>query len=399
MHSAYIVSIQRSAVTKAFKGSFAQVRPDDLLASLLTQMVGQYPEIRDIIDDVVIGCAMQEGAQGMNIARMALLLAGLPDRTPGVSVNRLCSSGLQSIAYAAERIGAGHADVMLAGGVESMSFLPFTPERLSFNPRLFAAGPSADLGIAYGMGLTAEVVARRYAVSREDQDHFALESHRRAVQAQGAGQFAAEIWGVEAPLIRPNLATGVIETEVRLVIEDEGPRANTSFEALQKLPAVFEQGGTVTAGNSSQISDGAGITLIVSEKMLKTLNLRPLARFCGFAVTGLAPEEMGMGPVAAIPKVLKQVGISQNELAWIELNEAFAAQALAVSRQLKLDPARVNPLGGAIALGHPLGATGTLRSATVLHGLKKTKGRYGMVSMCIGLGMGAAAVFENLSED
>ncbi|MCX7123137.1 MAG: acetyl-CoA C-acyltransferase, partial [Gammaproteobacteria bacterium] len=348
------------------------------------------------IDDVVIGCAMQEGPQGVNVARVSALLAGLPHRVPGVTVNRLCSSGLQSIAYAAERIQLGLSDLVLAGGVESMSMIPFTSNRFSFNPDLFDGQHADDLGIAYGMGLTAEVVAKKYQISREDQDRFAFESHRRALQAIQNGWFKAEIEVLEVRNHHADLAVGKIIEKMLKVTQDEGPRADSSFEALQKLPPAFAKGGTVTAGNSSQISDGAGIALIMSEKMLKALNLVPIARFCGFAVEGVDPAEMGIGPIQAIPKVLKQVGLKQKDLDWIELNEAFAAQSVAVIRALDLDPSKVNPNGGAIALGHPLGATGTIRAATLLHGLQRINGRYGMVSMCVGVGMGAAAIFERI---
>ncbi len=396
MKEAYLVAVQRSPVCKAGKGAFAQLRPDSLLADLIANMVAQYPAIAERIDDVVIGCAMQEGPQGVNVARIGALLAGLPQRTPGVTVNRLCSSGLQSIAYAAERIQLGLSEIVLAGGVESMSMIPFTPERFSFNPAVFDDQHQDDLGIAYGMGLTAEVVAKKYQISREDQDRFALESHRRALQAIQKGWFKAEIMPVAVTQRQADLATQTVNSKIVEVSQDEGPRAETSLEALAKLPTVFAKDGTVTAGNSSQISDGAGIALLVSEDMLEALNLKPLARFCGFAVEGVDPAEMGIGPIKAIPKVLKQVGLKQADLDWIELNEAFAAQSVAVIRELDLDPAKVNPQGGAIALGHPLGATGTLRAATLLHGLQRIQKRYGMVSMCIGVGMGAAAVFERI---
>ncbi len=396
MTSAYVVAVHRSAVTKANKGGFANERPDTLLANLISKMIEKYPAIKDQIDDVVVGCAMQEGPQGVNVARVSALLAGLPVTTPGVTVNRLCSSGLQAIAYAAERIQLGLSDIVLAGGVESMTMIPFTSDRFSFNPILFDGKHNEDLGIAYGMGLTAEVVAKKYNVSREDQDRFALESHRRAIEAIQKGYFKAEICPIEVLHRHADINTGKVNEHQVAVVQDEGPRADSTFEALQKLPTVFAKDGTVTAGNSSQISDGAGIALIVSERMLKTLNLEPMARFCGFAVCGVAPEEMGIGPIGAIPKLLKQVGLKQADMDWIELNEAFAAQALAVIRTLGLDVSKVNPCGGAIALGHPLGATGVLRTATLLHGLERTKGRYGMVTMCVGVGMGAGGIFERI---
>ncbi len=396
MNPAYIVAIHRAPVGKAHKGQFAAFRPDTLLAILIRKMLADFPEVKDEIDDVVIGCAMQEGAQGVNIARIAALLAGLPNTTPGVTVNRLCSSGLQSISYAAERIGAGLSDIVLAGGVESMSMIPFNAERYSVNPILFDGKHHEDVGIAYGMGLTAEVVAKKYKVSREDQDRYALMSHKRALEAIEKGWFKSEICEIEVPHYQIDAQTGEVREEMKVAFQDEGPRKDTSFDALQKLPAVFSREGTVTAGNSSQISDGAGIALLMSEEKLKALNLKPLARFCQFGVTGVAPEEMGIGPLTAIPKVLKKAGLRVQDLDWIELNEAFAAQTLAVIRGLDLDLEKVNPCGGAIALGHPLGATGTLRTATLLHGLQRTRGRYGMTTMCVGMGMGAAGIFERL---
>lgn len=393
MNQAYIVAIHRSAVTKANKGSFANTRPDTLLAELIAKLIAKFPEVKDKIDDVVIGCAMQEGPQGVNVARVATLLAGLPNTTPAVTVNRLCSSGLQAIAYAAERIQLGLSDIVLAGGVESMTMIPFNADRYSFNPILFD-GKHDDIGIAYGMGITAENVARDYKVSREEQDRYALQSHQRAMKAIKEGAFEAEICPIEVTDRKADLATQKVAETKKVVKQDEGPRADTSFEILEKLPAAFAKGGTVTAGNSSQVSDGAGIALLMSEKMLKALKLEPLARFCGFSLTAVPPEVMGIGPITAIPKVLKQLGLSLKDMDWIELNEAFAAQTLAVIRSLNLDINKVNPCGGAIALGHPLGATGAIRTATLLHGLKRTKGRYGMTTMCVGVGMGAAGIFE-----
>lgn len=397
MKEAYVVAIQRSAITKAGRGAFANMRPDTLLAILIQKMIEQFPGIKDQIDDVVVGCAMQEGPQGINVARVSTLLAGLPDRTPAVTVNRLCSSGLQAIAYAAERVQLGLSDIVLAGGVESMTMIPFTSDRYSFNPILFDGKHNEDIGIAYGMGITAEVVAKKFNVSRQDQDHYALESHQRALNAISQGFLAAEICPIEVVDHHADLVSQKVVEASRIVKQDEGPRLDTSFEALEKLPPAFAKDGTVTAGNSSQISDGAGVALIVSEKALKALNLTPMARFCGFSVVGVAPEEMGIGPIGAIPKVLQQVGLKQQDLDWIELNEAFAAQTLAVINTLGLDRNKVNPCGGAIATGHPLGATGVLRTATLLHGLKRIKGRYGMTTMCVGVGMGAAGIFESLN--
>jgi acetyl-CoA acyltransferase len=309
-----------------------------------------------------------------------------------MTINRFCSSGVQAVAMAADRIRLGEADVMIAGGTESMSLVPMGGNKVAFNPRIFER--QEDVAIAYGMGITAEKVAAQWKVSREDQDAFALESHRRAVKATVEGEFRQEIapYGIADSV--PDLASRTVKVKSREVGVDEGPRAETSLEALAKLKPAFAAKGTVTAGNSSQMSDGAAAVLLLSEKMVKSLNLKPLARFAGYAVAGVPPEIMGIGPVKAIPKALAQAGIRQDDLDWIELNEAFAAQSLAVIRELKLDPARVNPLGGAIALGHPLGATGAIRAATVVHGLKRRGKRYGMVTMCIGTGMGAAGIFE-----
>jgi acetyl-CoA acyltransferase len=345
------------------------------------------------IEDVIVGCAMPEFEQGMNVARIGLLLAGLPSSVAGMTINRFCSSGLNAVSIAADRIRTGEADVMIAAGTESMSMIPMLG-RLAMNADVFAK--DENLGIAYGMGLTAEKVAAQWQVSREDQDAFALESHRRALAAQAAGEFAAEIAPYEVVEHAPDLASGNVVERKRTVDRDEGPRADTTLAGLAKLRPVFAAKGSVTAGNSSQMSDGAGAALLVSEKALKEYGLTPLARFVGFAVAGVPPEIMGIGPIAAIPKVLKTTGVRQQDLDWIELNEAFAAQSLAVMRELSLDPTKVNPLGGAIALGHPLGATGAIRTATLVHGMKRRGGKYGMITMCIGTGMGAAGVFEAL---
>jgi acetyl-CoA acyltransferase len=308
-----------------------------------------------------------------------------------MTINRFCSSGLNAVSIAADRIRTGEADVMIAAGTESMSMIPMAG-RLSMNAEIFAR--DENLGIAYGMGLTAEKVAERWKVTRDEQDAFAAESHRRALAAQSAGEFAAEISSVPVRESHPDLAAGKIVTRSRKVERDEGPRADTTAEGLAKLKPVFAARGSVTAGNSSQMSDGAGAAILVSEKVIKELGLVPLARWVGFAVGGVAPEIMGVGPIAAIPKVLHRTGIRQDQLDWIELNEAFAAQSLAVIKDLGIDPAKVNPLGGAIALGHPLGATGAVRTATIVHGLRRRKQKYGMVTMCIGTGMGAAGIFE-----
>jgi len=339
---------------------------------------------------------MPEAEQGMNVARIGVLLAGLPDTVPGVTINRFCSSGLQAVAMAADRIRLGEDDLMLAGGTESMSMVPMMGHKIAMNPAIFS---DENIGIAYGMGITAENVAKQWKVSREQQDAFAVESHRRALAAIAAGEFTDEISPFALDDHYPNLVTRGIVTDSRSITADEGPRAGTTLDVLGKLKTVFRNpqfGGSVTAGNSSQMSDGAGAVMLASEKAIKDYNLTPLARFVGFSVAGVKPEVMGIGPKEAIPKALKQCGLNQDQLDWIELNEAFAAQALAVMGDLKLDPGKVNPLGGAIALGHPLGATGAVRIATLVHGMRRRKQKYGMVSMCIGTGMGAAGIFEAL---
>jgi acetyl-CoA acyltransferase len=336
---------------------------------------------------------MPEAEQGMNVARNAVLFAGLPVSVAGVTVNRFCSSGLQAIAFAANRIRAGEADLLIAGGTESMSMVPMMGSKPALNIRIFQ---DANIGIAYGMGLTAEKVAEQFKVSREDQDAFALQSHQKAIAAQERGYFAAEIAPYEVVLPEADLESKTIRERRYTVQDDEGPRRDTALEKLARLKPVFAAKGTVTAGNSSQMSDGAGALLLASEKAVKLFDLEPLARFLGFAVAGVPPEIMGIGPKEAIPKVLKQTGLNLADIDWIELNEAFAAQSLAVIRDVGLDMAKVNPLGGAIALGHPLGATGAIRAATLVHGLRRTKQRYGMVTMCIGVGMGAAGIFERV---
>ncbi|NTV11654.1 MAG: acetyl-CoA C-acyltransferase [Zoogloea sp.] len=393
IQDAYIVAATRLPVAKR-GGMFATVRPDDMLAHALRSVLAQVPALDPaLVEDVIVGCAMPEAEQGMNVARIGLLLAGLPDSVPGITINRFCSSGLQAVADAAARIRLGEADVMIAAGTESMSAMPqITGNKLSMNPAIFEGGE--HVGIAYGMGLTAEKVARRWQVSREDQDAFALDSHRKASAAIAAGRFRDEISPYLVASHVPDLQSGAVRIVERLAENDEGPRPDSSLEALARLKPVFAARGSVTAGNSSQMSDGAGAVVLVSERMLREHGLTPLARFAGYAVAGVAPEVMGIGPMAAIPKVLARTGIALQDVDWIELNEAFAAQSLAVMRELSLDPARVNPLGGAIALGHPLGATGAIRTATVVHGLRRSGGKYGMVTMCIGTGMGAAGLFE-----
>ncbi|MGA7748932.1 MAG: acetyl-CoA C-acyltransferase [Gallionella sp.] len=395
IQEAYIVAATRTPVGKAPRGMFRNTRPDDLLAHVLKSVLAQAPSLdRSQIADVIVGCAMPEAEQGMNVARIGLLLAGLPVGVPGVTVNRFCSSGLQAVAMAADRIRLGEADVMIAAGTESMSMVPMMGNKIAFNPEIFAH--DENIAIAFGMGITAEKVAERWKVSREAQDEFALTSHQRAVQATASGEFRDEITPYAIADHSPDMNSREVRIAKRDATQDEGPRADTSLEALAKLKTVFAQRGSVTAGNSSQMSDGAGAVLLCSEAALKRYNLTPIGRFVGYTVAGVPPEIMGIGPKEAIPRVLKQVGLSLNDMGWIELNEAFAAQSLAVIQDVGLDPKIVNPLGGAIALGHPLGATGAIRVATLLHGLRRRKLKYGMVTMCIGTGMGAAGVFEAL---
>lgn len=395
IQDAYIVSATRLPVAKK-GGMYKHVRPDDMLAFALKQAFAQAGEIDPaLIGDVITGCAMPEAEQGMNVSRIGLLLAGLPDNVPGMTINRFCSSGIQAISDAANQIMLGNADVMIGAGTESMTIMPqMMGNKVAINPAVF--DKQENYAIAYGMGLTAEAVAKQWNISREDQDAFALASHQKALAAQAAGHFKAEISPFSYKEHHPDFATGDVKITEHLAENDEGPRPNSSLESLGKLRPVFNVRGSVTAGNSSQMSDGAAAVVLVSEKILKQYNLTPLARFVGFAVAGVPPEIMGIGPIAAIPKVLERTGIKQDDLDWIELNEAFAAQSLAVIRQLGLNPDKVNPLGGAIALGHPLGATGAIRAATVVHNLRRTGGKYGMVTMCIGTGMGAAGIIERL---
>ncbi|MEO8670101.1 MAG: acetyl-CoA C-acyltransferase [Tahibacter sp.] len=394
IQEAYIVAATRSPVGKAPRGVFRNTRPDDLLAHVIRAVVAQCPGIdtRRIVD-AVIGCAMPEAEQGMNIARIGVLLAGLPDVVPAVTINRFCSSGVQAVAMAADRIRLGEADLMLAGGTESMSMVPMMGHKIAMNPAVFQ---DENVAIAYGMGITAEKVAEQWKVSRDEQDAFAVQSHQRALAAIASGHFKNEITPYVLSDNYPDLNKRGTVADTRVIDTDEGPRKDTSAEGLAKLKPVFRMGGSVTAGNSSQMSDGAGAVLLASEQAIKDYGLKPLARFVSFAVAGVKPEIMGIGPIAAIPIALKQAGMSKDQLDWVELNEAFAAQALAVIRDIGLDPAKVNPLGGAIALGHPLGATGAIRTATLLHGLRRTQQKYGMVTMCIGTGMGAAGIFEAL---
>jgi acetyl-CoA acyltransferase len=395
IQDAYIVAATRTPVGKAPRGVFRNTRPDEMLAHVLREVVAQTPGIDPTrIDDAIIGCAMPEGEQGMNVARIGLLLAGLPNVIAAQTINRFCSSGLQAVAMAADQIRLGNADLMLAGGTESMSMVPMMGNKVAMSPQVFAK--DENVAIAYGMGITAEKVAEEWKISREDQDAFAVASHQKALAAQAAGEFKSEISPYRVISRQPVLGGNTIKLRELLVENDEGPRADTSLEGLAKLRPVFRNGGSVTAGTSSQMSDGAAAVMLASEKAIKEHGLTPLARFVGFSVAGVRPEVMGIGPIAAIPKVLKQAGLSQDQIDWIELNEAFAAQALAVIRTCGLDPTKVNPLGGAIALGHPLGATGAIRTATIVHGMQRRKQKYGMVTMCIGTGMGAAGIFESL---
>jgi len=394
IQDAYIVAAVRTPVGKAPRGVFRNTRPDDLLAFAVNAALSKCPSVdKSRIDDAVIGCAMPEAEQGMNVARIAMLLAGLPNVVSAVTINRFCSSGLQAVAMAADRIRLGEADLMIGGGTESMSMVPMMGYHPVFNPNIYQ---NEHIGIAYGMGITAEKVAEQWQVTREQQDAFAVASHAKALAAIAAGEFTDEIASYTLADRYPDLNKRSVVDDVRVVKNDEGPRAGTTLDALAKLKTVFRAGGSVTAGNSSQMSDGAGAVLLASEKAIKDYGLTPLARFVGFAVAGVPPEVMGIGPKAAIPKVCAQTGIKQDDLDWIELNEAFAAQALAVIKDIGLNPDKVNPLGGAIALGHPLGATGAVRIATLINGLRRRKQKYGMVTMCIGTGMGAAGIFEAL---
>jgi acetyl-CoA acyltransferase len=388
MKEAVIVDCVRTAVGKAGRGSLRNTRPDDLAAFAMQGLLARYPQLdRAAIDDIIIGCAMPEGESGLNMARIAALRAGLPDSIPAVTINRFCSSGLQSIAMAADRIRSGGAEAILAGGAESMSMVPMIGNKFAPNPWMVDHLPE----IYISMGLTAERVAQKCGVSREDQDRFALRSHQNALRAQAEQKFDAEIIPVEVVSATPGQASKI------LFQRDEGPRADTSLEALSKLKAVFHAAGSVTAGNSSQTSDGAAMALVMSDARARELGLKPMARFVSFAVAGVAPEIMGIGPVEAIPKALKMAGLKLSDIGLIELNEAFAAQALAVIRQAGLDPEIVNVNGGAIALGHPLGCTGAKLTATILREMQRREVRYGMVTMCIGGGQGAAGIFERLN--
>ncbi len=390
----YIVAAQRSALTKAKKGGFSKTRPDDLLAEILKKTVAISKVDPKDIGDVIIGCAFPEAEQGTNIARVASLLAGLPDSVPGLTVNRYCSSGLNSIAIAANSIANGDYEVAVAGGVESMSMIPMGGNDWSVSPEVFKK--DENLAIAFGMGITAENVANEWKISREAQDTFATNSNQKAANATTNGYFKNEIIPVEVTHHLPDLKTNKIIEKKLVVDTDDGIRSDTTVDTLAKLRPAFAAKGSVTAGNSSQMTDGAAAVVLVSEDYLKKHNLKPIGRFLSFAVAGVPARIMGIGPVKAVPLALKQAGLSLKDIDWIELNEAFAAQGLAVIHDLGLDTSIVNPTGGAIAMGHPLGATGAVLTTKLLHGLKRTGKRYGLVTMCIGTGMGAAGVFEAL---
>jgi acetyl-CoA acyltransferase len=395
LQDAYIVAATRTPIGRSGRGYFRNTRPDDLLVAAVRQALAQVPTLDPkAIEDAIVGCSFPEGEQGMNMARVAMVLAGLPHSVGGATVNRFCASGLTAIQMAADRIRTGQADVMIAGGAESMSLVPMTGNKPSFNPEVFAH--DENIGLAYGMGMTAEKVAAQWKVSREAQDAFALQSHQRALKAMADGQFKDEMTPFTVTSRTPDLATGDVISTSRTVDLDEGARPDTTLEGLAKLKPVFAAKGSVTAGNSSQTSDGAGALILASEKAVKTFDLKPLARFVSFAARGVPPHIMGIGPIEAIPAALRYAGLGQDQLDWIELNEAFAAQSLAVLNELKLDPAKVNPMGGAIALGHPLGATGAIRAATVVHALRRHNLKYGMVTMCVGMGQGAAGIFERV---
>jgi acetyl-CoA acyltransferase len=402
MPEAVIVSAVRTPVGRAYKGSLRSTRPDDLAALAIKEALARVPGLEPKeIDDVILGCAMPEGEQGMNVARIAALRAGLPVETSAMTINRFCSSGLQAIALAAERIRAGSAEVIVAGGTESMSLVPMGGNKISPNPWLVDHYPDAYIN----MGLGTENIARKFGIAREQADRFSADSHKKALAAIAAGNFKDETIPVEVKITAVPNGNGALSkpksgpkaaTQTFVFDTDELPRADTSFEVLAKLKPAFHVKGTVTAGNSSPMSDGAAATVIMSDARAKSLGLKPLARFVAYATAGCPPEEFGIGPVFAIPKALKLAGLSLNDITVIELNEAFAAQSLAVIQQAGLDPARVNPNGGAIALGHPLGCTGAKLTATLIRDLQRKNSRYGMVTMCIGGGMGAAGIFERL---
>ncbi|MEO6803999.1 MAG: acetyl-CoA C-acyltransferase [Granulicella sp.] len=393
MNEVVIVSAVRTAIGKAPRGTLRTTRPDDLAAIAINGALDRIPQLdRAEIEDVILGCAMPEAEQGMNVARVASFRAGLPVTTSAMTINRYCASGLQSIALAADRIRGGGAEVILAGGVESMSYVPFGGNKISVNPWLVENYPGSYMS----MGLTAERVAAHYGITREQQDQFAFDSHQKALAAIAAGRFDDEIVPVEVVSSRI-CSKGRNKSTTEIFKQDEGPRADTSLEALAKLKAVFHAKGTVTAGNSSQTSDGAAAAVVMSRSRADALGIKPLGRFIAFAYAGCDPEEMGAGPIYAIPKVLKMAGLTLDQIDLIELNEAFAAQSLAVIKVLGIDPVRLNVNGGAIALGHPLGCTGAKLTATLLREMPRRNAKYGMVTMCVGGGMGAAGIFESVN--
>lgn len=395
VQDAYIVAATRTPIGRSHRGFFRNMRPDDLLATTLKAALAAAPGLDPAaIEDIICGCAIPEAQQGLNVARIGAVLAGLPTSVGGITVNRFCASGLSAVQMAADRIRVGEAEVMIAAGVESMSMVPMMGNAPSLSPSIFER--DGDVGIAYGMGLTAEKVAQQWQVSRQAQDEFALQSHRKALAAQQAGYFADEITPIEVTDRTANLETGETIATTRSVDMDEGARADTTLEGLAKLRTVFAARGSVTAGNSSQTSDGAGALILASGAAVQRFGLTPLARFVSYAARGVPPHIMGIGPIEAIPAALKYAGLKHQDMDWIELNEAFAAQSLAVMNTLGLDPSKVNPMGGAIALGHPLGATGAIRSATVVHALQRKNLKYGMVTMCVGMGQGAAGIFERV---
>ena len=395
LQEAYIVAATRTPIGRSHRGFFRHTRPDELLVRALQAALAQVPSLDPkAIEDLICGCAIPEGPQGLNIARIGAVLAGLPNSVGGITVNRFCASSLSAVQMAADRIRVGEAEVMIAAGVESMSLVPMLGNSPSLSPAIFEQGE--NVGLAYGMGLTAEKVAQQWKVSRESQDQFAYDSHMKALKAQQAGEFVNETTPVEVTERSANLESGEIVIRTRTVSTDEGARPDTTVEGLGKLKTVFAARGSVTAGNSSQTSDGAGALILASEKAVKQFDLKPLARFVSYASKGVPPHIMGIGPIEAIPAALRYAGLKQDDIDWFELNEAFAAQSLAVINTLGLNAAKVNPMGGAIALGHPLGATGAIRAATVIHALQRHKLRYGMVTMCVGMGQGAAGIFERV---
>ncbi len=395
VQDAYIVAATRTPIGRSQRGFFRNMRPDELLVKALQSALGQVPTLDpQAIEDIICGCAIPEGPQGLNIARIGAVLAGLPTSVGGITVNRFCASGLSAIQMAADRIRVGEADVMIAAGTESMSMVPMMGNTPSLSPAMFLN--DENIGIAYGMGLTAEKVATQWKISRDAQDEFAYASHMKALAAMQAGEFTNEITPVEVTDRTPNLVTGEVISKTRVVSLDEGARADTTVQGLGQLKTVFAARGSVTAGNSSQTSDGAGALILASESAVKRFGLTPLARFVSFASKGVPPHIMGIGPIEAIPAALRYAGLKQADIDWFELNEAFAAQSLAVINTLGLDATKVNPMGGAIALGHPLGATGAIRAATAIHALRRKNLKYAMVTMCVGMGQGAAGIFERV---